>query len=104
MWPPSEGHSLEVIDLRSLAPLDFDTIEESVLRTGRLIVVHEAPAILGIGAEIAARITERCFYQLEAPVLRVTGFDIPYPPAKLEALHLPDPDRILYAVDRALAA
>ncbi|HEY5855039.1 MAG TPA: alpha-ketoacid dehydrogenase subunit beta [Aldersonia sp.] len=100
----SEGHSLEVIDLRSLAPLDFDAIEESVLRTGRLVVVHEAPGYLGIGAEIAARITERCFYQLEAPVLRVTGFDIPYPPSKLEALHLPDPDRILSAVDRALAA
>jgi pyruvate dehydrogenase E1 component beta subunit len=100
----SEGHSLEVVDLRSLAPLDFDTVEESVLRTGRLIVVHEAPGYLGIGAEIAARITERCFYQLEAPVLRVTGFDIPYPPAKLEALHLPDPDRILSAVDRTLAA
>lgn len=100
----SEGHSLEVIDLRSLSPIDFDTIETSVMKTGRLIIVHEAPVFGGLGAEIAARITERCFYQLEAPVLRVGGFDIPYPPAKLERHHLPDPDRILAAVDRTLAA
>ncbi|MFD0365676.1 alpha-ketoacid dehydrogenase subunit beta [Nocardia sp. GCM10030253] len=99
-----EGHSLEVIDLRSLSPIDFDTIEESVAKTGRLVVVHEAPVFAGLGAEIAARITERCFYHLEAPVLRVGGFDIPYPPAKLEKHHLPDPDRILAAVDRSLAA
>ncbi|MFI6869937.1 alpha-ketoacid dehydrogenase subunit beta [Nocardia sp. NPDC050406] len=100
----AEGHSLEVIDLRSLAPIDYDTIEASVRKTGRLIVVHEAPVSGGLGAEIAARITERCFYHLEAPVLRVGGFDIPYPPAKLERHHLPDPDRILAAVDRTLAA
>ncbi|MGW4248510.1 alpha-ketoacid dehydrogenase subunit beta, partial [Nocardia sp. NPDC004722] len=100
----SEGHSIEVIDLRSLSPIDFDTIETSVRKTGRLIVVHEAPVFAGLGAEIAARITERCFYQLESPVLRVGGFDIPYPPAKLERHHLPDPDRILAAVDRTLAA
>ncbi|MEV0298205.1 alpha-ketoacid dehydrogenase subunit beta [Nocardia sp. NPDC050710] len=99
-----EGHSLEVVDLRSLSPLDADTIEESVSKTGRLVVVHEAPVFGGLGAEIAARITERCFYHLEAPVLRVGGFDIPYPPAKLEKHHLPDPDRILAAVDRSLAA
>ncbi|MGO4614504.1 alpha-ketoacid dehydrogenase subunit beta [Nocardia sp. 2YAB30] len=99
-----EGHSLEVIDLRSLSPIDFDTVEESVDKTGRLIVTHEAPVFAGLGAEIAARITERCFYHLEAPVLRVGGFDIPYPPAKLEKHHLPDPDRILAAVDRSLAA
>ncbi|MET7772370.1 alpha-ketoacid dehydrogenase subunit beta [Nocardia sp. NPDC005366] len=99
-----EGHSLEVIDLRSLAPIDFDTIEESVTKTGRLIVVHEASVFGGLGAEIAARITERCFYHLEAPVLRVGGHDIPYPPAKLEKHHLPDPDRILAAVDRSLPA
>ncbi|MGV9615234.1 alpha-ketoacid dehydrogenase subunit beta [Nocardia xishanensis] len=99
-----EGHSLEVIDLRSLAPIDFDTIEESVDKTGRLVVVHEAPVFGGLGAEIAARITERCFYHLESPVLRVGGFDIPYPPAKLEKHHLPDADRILAAVDRSLAA
>ncbi|MEU8897110.1 alpha-ketoacid dehydrogenase subunit beta [Nocardia sp. NPDC048505] len=99
-----EGHSLEVVDLRSLSPIDFDTLAESVTKTGRLIVVHEAPVSGGLGAEIAARITERCFYHLEAPVLRVGGFDIPYPPAKLEKHHLPDPDRILAAVDRSLAA
>ncbi|MEV0363473.1 alpha-ketoacid dehydrogenase subunit beta [Nocardia fusca] len=99
-----EGISLEVVDLRSLAPLDVDTVAESVDRTGRLIVVHEASRTGGIGAELAARITERCFYRLEAPVLRVAGFDIPYPPAKLEKHHLPDPDRILEAVDRTLAA
>jgi 2-oxoisovalerate dehydrogenase E1 component beta subunit len=99
-----EGISLEVVDLRSVAPLDVDTIAESVDRTGRLVVVHEAQISGGLGAEIAARITERCFYQLEAPVRRVAGFDIPYPPAKLEKHHLPDPDRILAAVDRTLAA
>ncbi|MFD3594479.1 alpha-ketoacid dehydrogenase subunit beta [Nocardia sp. NPDC058640] len=99
-----EGHSLEVIDLRSLSPLDVDTIAESVDKTGRLVIVHEAPVFAGLGAEIAARITERCFYHLEAPVLRVGGYDIPYPPAKLEKHHLPDPDRILAAVDRCLAA
>ncbi|MFD4369655.1 alpha-ketoacid dehydrogenase subunit beta [Rhodococcus sp. NPDC058521] len=99
-----EGRSLEIVDLRSLSPIDFDTVEESVRRTGRLVVAHEAPTFLGLGAEIAARISERCFYQLEAPVLRVGGFDIPYPPAKLELHHLPDADRLLDAVDRSLAA
>ena len=99
-----EGHSLEVIDLRSLSPIDFDTIEESVRKTGRLVVAHEASTFLGLGAEIAARISERCFYQLDAPVLRVGGFDVPYPPAKLELHHLPDADRLLDAVDRSLAA
>ncbi|MGW5075747.1 alpha-ketoacid dehydrogenase subunit beta [Rhodococcus sp. NPDC004095] len=100
----TEGHSLEVIDLRALSPIDFDTVEASVRRTGRLVIVHEAPVFAGLGAEIAARITERCFYQLEAPVLRVGGFATPYPPAKLEKYYLPDPDRILDAVDRTLAA
>ncbi|UGT53732.1 alpha-ketoacid dehydrogenase subunit beta [Nocardia asteroides] len=99
-----EGHSLEVIDLRSLSPLDVDTVAASVDKTGRLVIAHEAPVFAGLGAEIAARITERCFYHLEAPVLRVGGYDIPYPPAKLEKHHLPDPDRILAAVDRTLAA
>lgn len=99
-----EGISLEVIDLRSLAPLDIDTVAESVTRTGRLVVAHEAPVFGGLGAELAARVTERCFYHMEAPVLRVGGFDIPYPPAKLEKHHLPDPDRILAVVDRSLAA
>lgn len=99
-----EGTSLEVIDLRSLSPIDFDTVEASVRKTGRLVVTHEASEFLGIGAEIAARIAERCFYSLEAPVLRVGGFSVPYPPAKLEEHFLPDPDRILDAVDRTLCA
>ncbi|WP_027501552.1 alpha-ketoacid dehydrogenase subunit beta [Rhodococcus sp. UNC363MFTsu5.1] len=99
-----EGHSIEVIDLRSLSPIDFDTVEASVRKTGRLVVAHEAPVFLGLGSEIAARITERCFYQLEAPVIRVGGFATPYPPARLERYYLPDPDRILDAVDQTLAA
>ena len=98
-----EGASIELIDLRSLSPIDFDTIEASVKRTGRLVIAHEAAVFLGLGAEIAARITERCFFHLEAPVLRAGGFHIPYPPSKLESHHLPDLDRILDAVDRALA-
>ncbi|QYA99808.1 alpha-ketoacid dehydrogenase subunit beta (plasmid) [Rhodococcus sp. USK10] len=99
-----EGRSLEVIDLRSISPLDIDTIAESVQRTGRLVITHEAPVFLGIGAEIAARITERCFYHLEAPVQRVGGFTLPYPPSKLEEHFLPDADRILDAVDRTFTA
>jgi 2-oxoisovalerate dehydrogenase E1 component beta subunit len=98
-----EGRSLEVVDLRSLSPVDFDTVQASVERTGRLVVVHEAPVFFGSGAEIAARITERCFYRLEAPVLRVGGFHAPYPPARLEEEYLPGLDRVLDAVDRALA-
>jgi 2-oxoisovalerate dehydrogenase E1 component beta subunit len=98
-----EGTSLEVLDLRSLSPLDTDTVARSVEKTGRLVVVHEASTFLGMGAEVAARITERCFYSLEAPVLRVGGFDVPYPPSKLEEDFLPDLDRILDAVDRSLA-
>jgi 2-oxoisovalerate dehydrogenase E1 component beta subunit len=96
----SDGHSLDVIDLRSLSPLDTDTIFESVRRTGRCVVVHEAPVTGGLGAEIAARVTEECFYRLEAPVLRVGGFSTPYPPSKLEEHYLPDLDRVLDAVDR----
>jgi 2-oxoisovalerate dehydrogenase E1 component beta subunit len=96
-----DGRSLEVIDLRSLAPLDSETIFESVRRTGRCIVVHEAPVTGGLGAEIAARVTQECFYQLEAPVLRVGGWSTPYPPSKLEDYYLPDLDRVLDAVDRA---
>ena len=95
--------SLEVIDARSLAPLDLDTITTSVGRTGRLVVVHEAPVVGGLGAEIAARVSEACFYQLEAPVLRVGGFSTPYPPSRLEDIYLPDLDRVLEAVDRAMA-
>ncbi|MEU9793262.1 alpha-ketoacid dehydrogenase subunit beta [Streptomyces sparsogenes] len=98
-----EGKSLEVVDLRSMSPIDFDTVQRSVEKTGRLVVVHEAPVFLGTGAEIAARITERCFYHLEAPVLRVGGFHAPYPPSRLEDEYLPGLDRVLDAVDRALA-
>jgi 2-oxoisovalerate dehydrogenase E1 component subunit beta len=98
-----EGHSLEVVDLRTLSPLDVDTLAASVEKTGRLVVVHEASTFLGMGAEVAARISERCFYSLEAPVLRVGGFNLPYPPSKLEEEFLPDLDRVLDAVDRSLA-
>lgn len=98
-----EGHSLEVINLRSLSPLDMDTIEASLGKTGHVVVVHEAPLSGHVGAEIAARLQQDCFYQLEAPVLRVTGFDTPYPPSRVEEEWLPNLDRILEAVDRSLA-
>ena len=98
-----EGRDLEVIDLRSLSPLDLATVVESVRKTGRVITVHEAVVNLGLGAELAARISEHCFYSLEAPVLRVGGFDTPYPPSRVEDEYLPDLDRILDAVDRSLA-
>ena len=98
------GWSLEVVDLRSLVPLDFDTIAASVRRTGRCVVLHEGPRNLGYGAELAARIQEELFYELEAPVLRASGFDTPYPPARLERLWLPGPDRLLDCVQRALEA
>ncbi|GAA2843696.1 2-oxoisovalerate dehydrogenase subunit beta [Actinoplanes cyaneus] len=96
-----DGRNLEVIDLRTLSPVDFPAIFESVKRTGRAVVVHEAPGNLGMGAELAAKITEECFYSLEAPVLRVTGYDIPYPAARSEEEYLPDLDRLLDAVDRS---
>ena len=96
-----DGRSVEVIDMRSLSPLDMATITASVERTGRCVVAHEAPVYAGLGAEIAARVTEQCFYHLEAPVLRVGGFATPYPPSRLEDHYLPDLDRILDAVDRA---
>lgn len=98
------GWSLEVVDLRSLVPLDFDTVAASVRRTGRCVVLHEGPRNLGYGAELAARIQEELFYELEAPVLRATGFDTPYPPARLERLWLPGPDRLLDCVQRLLEA
>ncbi|WP_239651206.1 alpha-ketoacid dehydrogenase subunit beta [Mycobacterium sp. UM_Kg27] len=98
------GWSLEVVDLRSLVPLDFDTVAASVRRTGRCVVLHEGPRNLGYGAELAARISEELFYELEAPVLRATGFDTPYPPARLERLWLPGPDRLLDCVQRVLEA
>ncbi|WP_449372338.1 alpha-ketoacid dehydrogenase subunit beta [Arthrobacter psychrolactophilus] len=98
----TEGVSIEVIDLRSLSPIDYPPIMESVRRTGRLVISHEAGQTLGLGAEIAATITERCFNYLEVAPVRVTGFDIPYPPSKVEKHHLPDLDRMLDGVDRAL--
>jgi pyruvate dehydrogenase E1 component beta subunit len=98
-----EGRTLEVIDLRSLSPLDDQAVFASVKRTGHAIVVHEAVGTLGLGAELAARIQAECFYELEAPVLRVTGYDLPYPPSRVEDGYLPDLDRVLDAVDRSLA-
>ena len=98
-----DGTSLEVIDLRTLSPLDLDPVFESVRKTGRLIALSEAPSESSLTSEIAARVQQECFYSLEAPILRVTGFDTPYPPAKLEEHYLPDLDRVLHAVDRSLA-
>jgi pyruvate dehydrogenase E1 component beta subunit len=97
-----EGVSIEVIDLRSLSPVDYGPLEASVRKTGRLVIAHEASQTLGLGAELSAVLTERCFYHLEHAPVRVTGFDVPYPPSKLEFHHLPDLDRILDGVDRAL--
>ena len=95
-----EGRDIEVVDLRTLSPLDMETITRSVEKTGRCVVAHEAPTFAGLGAEVGAAVTERCFYRLEAPVLRVGGFNTPYPPAKFEDQYLPDLDRVLDAVDR----
>jgi pyruvate dehydrogenase E1 component beta subunit len=98
-----EGKSVEVIDLRSLSPLDLDALAASVEKTGRLVIAHEASTFLGLGAEIAAAIQQRCFYHLESPVIRVGGYNLPYPPSRLEEEFLPDLDRVLDGVDRALA-
>ncbi|WP_372434860.1 MULTISPECIES: alpha-ketoacid dehydrogenase subunit beta [Cellulomonas] len=99
----ADGTSVEVVDLRTISPLDTATIAASVRRTGRCVVVHEAPVLYGSGAEVAARITEECFYHLQAPVLRVGGFHTPYPVSKIEHDYLPGLDRLLDAVDRTLA-
>jgi pyruvate dehydrogenase E1 component beta subunit len=99
----AEGWDLEVVDLRSLNPFDAATVVASVKKTGHAVVVHEAQVFSGFGAELAAQVAERAFYHLEAPVLRVGGFDIPYPAAKLEEFFLPDVDRILDAVERSLS-
>lgn len=96
----SEGISLEVVDLRSLSPIDYAPILASVEKTGRIVVAQEAPGSTSVGSEIAATVAERAFYYLEAPVMRVSAFDVPFPPAHLESLFLPDVDRILDAVDR----
>ena len=98
-----EGTSVEVIDLRSISPLDWDTLVTSAQSTGRVVVVQEAPGNASVGSEIAATLAERTFYTLEAPVVRVSGFDTPFPPAQLESSYLPSVDRILDAIDRVMA-
>ena len=98
-----DGRSVEVIDLRSISPIDFDTVTDSVRRTGRLIVTHEAPTFGGIGGEIAARVSERAFLHLEAPVIRVGGFHMPYPVAAVEEHYLPDIDKLMDALDTAFS-
>ncbi|GAA0588264.1 alpha-ketoacid dehydrogenase subunit beta [Actinomadura livida] len=95
-----EGWDAEVVDLRTIVPFDDATVAASVRRTGRCVVVSEAAGFAGVGAEIAARVQERCFHSLHAPVLRVSGLDIPYPPPMLEHHHLPDVDRVLDTLDR----
>ncbi|MEH1029391.1 alpha-ketoacid dehydrogenase subunit beta [Micromonospora profundi] len=95
-----EGWDLEVVDVRTIVPFDDATITASVRRTGRCVVIQEAPGFAGVGAEIAARVQERCFHALHAPVLRVAGLDIPYPAPMLEHTHLPGVDRVLDAVAR----
>ena len=95
-----EGWDLEVVDLRSIVPFDDDTVAASVRKTGRCVVVSEAAGFAGVSAEITARVQERCFHSLAAPVLRVTGWDIPYPPPIIEKHHLPGVDRVLDTVAR----
>ncbi|EED6225699.1 alpha-ketoacid dehydrogenase subunit beta, partial [Salmonella enterica subsp. enterica serovar Haifa] len=99
----AEGTSCEVIDVRSLSPVDYEPILGSIRKTGRMVYAQEAPGHTSLGSEIAATVMERAFYALEAPVLRVSGYDTPFPAAKLEGAYLPDADRILEAVDRSLA-
>jgi 2-oxoisovalerate dehydrogenase E1 component beta subunit len=99
----SEGRDIEVVDLRALSPIDWVTVLGSVRKTGRAVVVSEAPVYASLAAEVAARISENCFYELESPVLRVCGFSTPYPTSRIEEDYLPDLDRILDAVDRSLA-
>ncbi|MCY1145408.1 alpha-ketoacid dehydrogenase subunit beta [Actinoplanes sp. Pm04-4] len=94
-----EGRSLQVVDLRSIVPFDDETVAAAVRSTGRAVVVAEAAGFASVSSEIVARVTERCFHSLAAPIRRVTGFDIPYPPPKYEHLHLPGVDRVLDAVD-----
>jgi pyruvate dehydrogenase E1 component beta subunit len=97
-----DGFSVGVVDLRSISPLDMKTLRDEAARTGRVVVVHEASTFVSIGSEIAAAISESCFYELEAPVLRVGGYNMPYPPASVEEEFLPDIDRVLEGVDRAM--
>jgi 2-oxoisovalerate dehydrogenase E1 component beta subunit len=97
-----DAPEMTIIDLQSLSPLDLEPVYESVMSTGRLVIVHEAPQTLGLGAEIAARVQERCFFHLEAPIIRVTGYDVPYPPSRLEDFYLPNAERVLEAADRVM--
>ncbi len=99
----AEGISIEVVDLRSISPIDYGPILGSVEKTGRLVVAQEASGFVSVGSEIAATVTEKAFYTLQAPVLRVSGFDAPFPAAAVETYFLPSPDRVLEAVDRALS-
>ncbi|WP_412747138.1 alpha-ketoacid dehydrogenase subunit beta [Krasilnikovia sp. MM14-A1004] len=94
-----EGRSLQVVDLRSIVPFDDETVCAAVRSTGRAVVVAEASGFASVASEIVARVTERCFHSLAAPIRRVAGFDIPYPPPKLEHFQLPGVDRVLDAVD-----
>lgn len=98
----SEGVSIEVVDLRSLSPIDYGPLFTSVRKTGRLVVAQEASENVSVGSEIAATVSERCFYSLQSPVIRVSAYDVPFPPARLESVFLPDADRVLEAVDRTL--
>ena len=98
-----EGTSCEVVDVRSLSPVDYGPILDSARKTGRMVYAQEAPGHTSVGSEIAATVMERAFYAMEAPVLRVSGYDAPFPPANLEGAFLPDADRILEAVDRSMA-
>jgi pyruvate dehydrogenase E1 component beta subunit len=98
-----DGRSVAVVDLRTLAPLDLQPLLASVRSTGRLVIVHEAARTAGVGAEVAARVQEEAFYDLEAPVQRVTGYDTPYPASRLERFYLPDVDRVLDAIDRTFS-
>jgi 2-oxoisovalerate dehydrogenase E1 component beta subunit len=95
----SLGYDIELVDLRTLLPFDIETILQSVQKTGRVVIVHEAPRTCGFGAELAASIQERALLQLEAPILRVTGFDTPFP-YSLESEYLPDRDRVLDAIEK----
>lgn len=98
----AEGHSVEVIDLRSVAPYDEATVAASLERTGRLVVVSEAVGTASISADVVARLSERCFYSLRAPGIRVAGYHVPYPPSRIEEAYRPNVDRVLDAIDRVL--
>jgi pyruvate dehydrogenase E1 component beta subunit len=97
-----EGVKVEVIDLRTISPMDDETFLESVRKTGRAVVVHEAPPTCGVGAEVIARINEKALYSLQGPVVRVTGFDTPVPLTKLENHYLPSPERILRGIRKVM--